>query len=120
MNVLIRPESADRPDLMNMLQYETTKILTLLHNKGIDLPDNSVKIWIKEFSDTKFFPKIEIDVNGQELQYDLLHSGEIKEAHFKSFIKQGNKTVRHDLDKMSADPLLIKIDNIVRYSNLGN
>lgn len=116
MNVLIRPESADNKPIMQALQFKTTEILTLLHNKGINLPDNSVKIWIKEFSTNKLFPKIEFDVNGQELQYDLNHSGEIQEAHFKSFVKQNGKTLRRDIDKMSADPLLIRIDNIVRYN----
>lgn len=116
MNVLIRPESADNQQIMQALQFKTTQILTLLHNKGINLPDNSVKIWIKEFSPTKLFPKIEFDVNGQELQYDLTHDGEIQEAHFKSFIRKNNKTVRHDIEKINADPLLIRIDNIVRYN----
>lgn len=116
MNVLIRPETANRPDLMQMLQYRTTQILTLLHNKGVTLPNNSVKIWIKEFSENKLFPKIEFDINGQEMQYDLDHEGNIQEVHFKSFIRQNGRTFRHDIDKTEADPLLIRIDNIVRYN----
>lgn len=117
MNVLIRPESANRPDLMQMLKFTTTQMILKLNSHGVTLPDNSVKIWIKEFSETKLFPKVEFDYEGQELQYDLTHDGAIREAHFKSFVKRNGSTVRHDIDKMAANPMLIRIDNIIRFDN---
>lgn len=115
MNVLIRPESAqNRPDLMNMLKFATTQMLTKLHNHGLHLPDNSVKIWIKHFSGDKYYPKIEFDADGEELQYDMTHDGEIKETHFKEFQRTPNGTKRVDLNKEFANPLLQQIDNIIR------
>lgn len=120
MNILIRPESANRPDLMQMLKYTSAQMVLNIQNAGLTLPDGSVKIWIKEFSDTKLFPKVEFDHNGQELQYDLSHDGEIQEVHFKTFITKDGKRQRHDISKMNADPVLIRIDNIIRFSNTNN
>ncbi len=116
MQVAIRPESANNPTLMNMLKYQTNIMLRKLHNNGINLPDKAVKIWIKEFGNDKYFPKIEFDHNNQELQYDLTHEGEIREAHFKSFVRNGNKTQRRDLDRNDADALLVRIDTLLRYN----
>ena len=119
MQVAIRPESANHPQLMNMLKYQTNIMLRKLHDNGINLPDKAVKIWIKEFGNEKYFPKIEFDHNNQELQYDLTHEGEIREAHFKSFVRNGNKTQRRDLDRNDADALLVRIDTLLRYDPQG-
>ena len=115
MKIGIRPESANNPTLMIMLKRKTALMLDVLHANGIDLPDKAVKIWIKEFGADKYFPKIEFDHNNQELQYDLTHEGEIREAHFKSFVKTDNKTQRRDLDRKDADALLVRIDTLLRY-----
>lgn len=115
MNVIIRSESAHRDDLMDMLKNKTIQIIQCLQNNNIMLPDNSIKIWIKQFADTQFYPKIEIDVDNQELQYDVNHDGSIGEAHFKTFVKNGSVYNRVDIDKMQAAPLLIRIDNLIRY-----
>ncbi|MBO5435083.1 hypothetical protein J6A31_04605 [bacterium] len=115
MNVLIRPESDDNQELMAMLKRASSNMILRLKNHNIILADNSVKIWIKRFSENRLYPKIEFDVGNQELQYDMTADGFIREAHFKSFIRTASGTKRHDLDKMSADPLLITIDNILRF-----
>lgn len=119
MNVQIRRESANKPDLLEMLKFTTRNMLNLLHANGIVLTDNSVKIWIKEFNGNRYFPKIEFDNLGQELQYDITHDGMIREVHFKSFVHQNGKTKRHDISKENANQLLQDIDNILRFSNHG-
>lgn len=117
MNVQIRQSTADNSVLMDMLKRTATELLTTLHNNGINFDNNSVKIWIKEYN-KKLFPKIEFDVQGEELQYDLTHDGAIREAHFKTFIHTNHGTKRKDLEKKNANPLLIRIDNILRYEQL--
>ena len=92
-------------------------MIRTLYNNGVVLPDHAVKIWIKEYSNGSLFPKVEFDWHDQELQYDLTTEGEIKEAHFKSFVHTQSCTRRKDVDKKDADPLLIKIDNILRGGN---
>lgn len=119
MNVQIRPESADKPELLEMLKYSVTNMIKTLYANGIILQDNSVKIWIKEFNGHRYFPKIEFDANGQELQYDMTNDGMIREVHFKSFIHQQGKTKRHDINKQNAHSLLQEIDDILRFSNHG-
>lgn len=115
MTVYIRPESAKNDVLMSMLQSVTSDMIIKLQNNNILLPNGSIKIWIKEFGKNKLFPKIEFDINNQELQYDISPDGYIQEVHFKTFKKENNSYHRYDIDKMSADPMLIKIDNIIRY-----
>ncbi len=116
MNVVIRPESAQNPDLMTILKRTTEAIINKLAANNIHLADNSIKIWIKQFDETKFFPKIEFDYNGEELQYDLNLDGTIREAHFKSFVHTPKGVKRKDLEKEQANPFLINIDNCVRFN----
>ena len=115
MNVLIRPESVNDPVLMPMLKHAAAGMIQTLQQNGIQLADNSVKIWIKEFGENKYFPKIEFDNNNQELQYDLTHDGEIREAHFKTFVHGKGGTKRHDIERTQADPLLVRIDSLLRH-----
>ena len=115
MEVIIRPETAKQDSLINMLQFEVTKMINKLQRFGYPLADRSVKIWVKEYN-SNFYPKIEFDVQGQELQYDMTPDGEINEAHFKQFVKNEGKTYRQDLNKENADPLLIRLDNIIRFT----
>lgn len=116
MNVQIRQESADNQQLLDMLKYTVTKMIHTLELNGIILPDNSVKIWVKQFNNSRFFPKIEFDNGRQELQFDMTHDGMIQEVHFKSFIHTATGTKRHDMNKQDANPLLQRIDNILRFN----
>ena len=115
MKVMIRPESAKEPKIMNMLQQTATRMINILYANGIELSDNSMKVWIKEF-DGRYYPKIEIDSYDQELQYDLNADGEILETHFKSFKHTKSYHKRVDLCKEEAHPVLAKIDTLLRPS----
>lgn len=115
MKVNIRTESYDDKTLMDMLKRVVTAMVYKLDRKGFPMYENMVHIWIKEYNGN-LYPKIEFDINRQELQYDLNHDGTVNEAHFKSFENRNGKVVRVDLNKQDAYPELIRLDNIIRYT----
>jgi hypothetical protein len=116
MRVLIKPASANHPDLMAKLQCITVSIINNLYKSGIWLPDDSINIWVKQYDENRVYLKIEFHVAiNEELEYDLNKDGELNEVHFKSFAKQPNgKIKRCDHDKQDAHPLLAKIDDIIQ------
>jgi hypothetical protein len=114
--ITVRPESAQNKEMILMLENTASHMLTKLHCNGIDFDDDAVKIWIKEFATGKLYPKIEIDYNHQEIQYDMTEDGLIREVHFKLFKLSGWDRQRIDIDKEQADPILIRADNIIRYN----
>lgn len=116
---MIRPQSADDPVLMPMLRYQAAQMVSILTAHDIDVPDGSVKIWLKPHRSGRLFPKIEFDACGQELQYDISPEGEIKEAHFKAFNTNAGPIVRQNIDKTDAHPVLRQIDDVLRqeYQN---
>lgn len=115
MKVQIRPESVENEKIMNMLKHEISEMIFKLDRHQFPIYENMCHIWIKEFNGN-FYPKIEFDINRQELQYDMTVDGEINEAHFKRFDKRNGKTIRVDLAKSEATPELIRLDNIVRFT----
>ena len=113
--VKVRPESQDNPELMAMLRHEVTAMLCKLNAHRFPIYQHMATIWIKEYNG-KFYPKIEFDINRQELQYDMNADGTINEVHFKSFEVRGNKHVRVDLVRDEACPELIRLDTIIRFT----
>lgn len=110
-----RPETAIDNDLLCMLERVSSLMIERVKNAGISLQKDSVKIWIKRFND-KLYPKIEFDVDGQELQYDMNHNGTVNEVHFKTFVKKDdgvNGYSRKDVLKEEANDILVKIDNVL-------
>lgn len=111
----VRPYSVNSASLLSMLDRVSMAMIERITNEGIYLKPNSVKIWVKQYAD-KLYPKIEFDVNGQELQYDLNHDGTINEVHFKKFEKSDDENCvwkRRDIPKHEANRLLRTIDNIL-------
>ena len=99
---------------MNMLKYVVTQMVKRLQANNIFLPDNIIKIWIKEMGPERQFPKIEFDMDSQELQYELDTNGTIKEKHFKSWVHSSTGALRrYDIEKHEASALLQSIDNIL-------
>ena len=116
MNVIIRPESANIPNLLDTLKKQTICVINALQAHNINLPDDSIKIWVKQFAAEKIYLKIEFDlVKGEELQYDLDPEGMFKEIHFKAFRPGPNgKIIRYDLNKEHANPMLARIDDVIQ------
>ncbi len=114
MQIMIRPESADDPKLMPMLKFHSKEMVAKLLASGIEIPEGTVKIWIKRHRTGRMFPKVEFDACGQELQYDLTPEGEIKETHFKAFDNVAGPIIRRNIDKSKAHPVLRQIDDILR------
>jgi len=115
MKVQIRPESVENERLMTMLKHEVSEMILKLDRHKFPMYENMVHIWIKEYNGN-FYPKIEFDINRQEIQYDMTVDGEINETHFKSFEKRGNKTIRVDLAKKDACVELQRLDTIIRFT----
>ena len=118
MIIQIRPESAEHSELMPMLKSVAVRMCDRLAQYDIYFSDNRVKIWIKQYGESAFFPKIEFDLNNDyELQYDINRDGSIREAHFKLFFHDHTGAVhRRDIDKSESHPRLQKIDDILRYA----
>lgn len=114
MYVEIRKISAKNEQLMDMLKYNVMKMVSMLNAKGVTLTDDCVKIWIKQFSDDIFYPKIEFDTDRQEIQYDMTVEGEIREIHYKCFTGSRGNSRRIDIARNELKPKLVIIDNIIR------
>lgn len=114
MTIFIRPQSANNPQMMQMLKYHAMRMVNILTAHGVDIPDGTVKIWLKEHRSGKLFPKIEFDACGQELQYDITNEGDIKETHFKAFSTYAGPVMRQNLEKEEANLALQQIDTILQ------
>ena len=115
-----RPDTVNIPEVLEMLRFQASRMVVVLDYYGINLRDGAVCIWIKQFNynngQIDYYPKIEFDYNGQELQYDIdINTGRIKETYFKYFEHVGYGVRRADIMKENADPLLQKIDDILRW-----
>ncbi len=113
--ISIRHESYNDNAILRDLTEKATQMAKAVLDKGIALSE--IKIWIKarQYNDEiRLYPKIEIDVQNQELQYDMTLGMEINEVHFKSFKKNYHGTQRIDLQKQNADTTLSRIDDIIR------
>lgn len=112
----IRNYTANDNWLLTQLANIATMWEAKLHRNCI-YPDN-IFIWVKDFNG-QLYPKIEFDVAGEELQYDMRVNGnalEIGEIHFKSFIKASPyKTIRQDLKPEDAHVTLQAADIIIRH-----
>lgn len=114
MYVEIRPFTANHPILIEMLKKETIRMITILYQNGIVLNDDCIKIWVKQYSDEIFYPKIEFDSNRQEIQYDMTETGMIREVHYKRFTGTKGRSTRIDIAKTELVPILTMIDDIIR------
>ena len=76
--------------------------------------DDCVKIWIKQYSDDIFYPKIEFDTDRQEIQYDMTVDGDIREIHYKRFTGTKGRSRRIDIARDDLKPALRVIDDIIR------
>jgi len=111
INVTVRAQSAKNPEMLKMLKYEASKMINHLISKNIQIEPVKINIWIKQYGDSKFYPKIEFDFDNQELQYDLNYEGQIVETHYKTFLHSGSSIKRKDISKEDANSLLNAIDN---------
>ena len=112
ITVTVRPENQGTDEMISMLQTKAIEMICKIRAAGIRLKPNAVKIWVKQHP-SGYYPKIEFDVDTQELQYDMRLNGSINEAHFKTFQTVGNQTKRVDVLKEYAHPVLIAIDSII-------
>jgi hypothetical protein len=111
INVTVRAQSAKNPEILKMLKYEASRMINHLMNKNIQIEPVKINIWIKQYGDSKFYPKVEFDFDNQELQYDLNYEGQIVETHYKTFLHNGNNIKRKDIPKEELNSLLDAIDN---------
>lgn len=114
MYVEIRNISVHNDILMDMLKYNVMKMVNMLNAHGIILNDDCVKIWIKQYSDDIFYPKIEFDTDRQEIQYDMTVDGDIREIHYKRFTGTKGRSRRIDIARDDLKPALRVIDDIIR------
>lgn len=114
MYVEIRNISVRNDVLMDMLKYNVIKMVNMLNARGIILNDDCVKIWIKQYSDEIFYPKIEFDTDRQEIQYDMTVDGDIREIHYKRFTGTKGRSRRIDIARDDLKPTLLIIDDIIR------
>ena len=114
MYVEIRNISVHNDVLMDMLKYNVVKMVNMLNAHGIILNDDCVKIWIKQYSDDIFYPKIEFDTDRQEIQYDMTVDGDIREIHYKRFTGTKGRSRRIDIARDDLKPALRVIDDIIR------
>ena len=114
MYVEIRNISVHNDVLMDMLKYNVIKMVNMLNAHGIILNDDCVKIWIKQYSDDIFYPKIEFDTDRQEIQYDMTVDGDIREIHYKRFTGTKGRSRRIDIARDDLKPALRVIDDIIR------
>lgn len=114
MYVEIRNISVHNDVLMDMLKYNVMKMVNMLNAHGIILNDDCVKIWIKQYSDDIFYPKIEFDTDRQEIQYDMTVDGDIREIHYKRFTGTKGRSRRIDIARDDLKPTLRVIDDIIR------
>ena len=114
MYVEIRNISVHNDILMDMLKYNVMKMVNMLNAHGIILNDDCVKIWIKQYSDDIFYPKIEFDTDRQEIQYDMTVDGDIREIHYKRFTGTKGRSRRIDIARDDLKPALRIIDDIIR------
>lgn len=114
MYVEIRNISVRNDVLMDMLKYNVIKMVNMLNARGIILNDDCVKIWIKQYSDEIFYPKIEFDTDRQEIQYDMTVDGDIREIHYKRFTGTKGRSRRIDIASDDLKPTLLIIDDIIR------
>lgn len=114
MYVEIRSISAKNDMLMDMLKYHAMNMIHMLNAHGITLNDDCVKIWIKQYSDEIFYPKIEFDTERQEIQYDMTVDGAIREIHYKRFTGTKGRSRRVDIARNDLKPLPRMIDDIIR------
>ena len=114
MYVEIRSISAKNDMLMDMLKYHAMNMIHMLNAHGITLNDDCVKIWIKQYSDEIFYPKIEFDTERQEIQYDMTVDGTIREIHYKRFTGTRGRSRRVDITRNDLKPLPRMIDDIIR------
>ena len=99
---------------MSMLQYTTYNMIMLLQANNVLLSDDCVKIWIKNYADREFYPKIEFDIGRQEIQYDITEDGFIREAHYKQFIGGAGRCKRLDIARNDLNQKLLYIDTLIR------
>lgn len=114
MYVEIRNISVHNDVLMDMLKYNVMKMVNMLNARGIILNDDCVKIWIKQYSDDIFYPKIEFDTDRQEIQYDMTVDGDIREIHYKRFTGTKGRSRRIGIARDDLKPALRIIDDIIR------
>ena len=114
MYVEIRNISVHNDVLMDMLKYNVIKMVNMLNAHDIILNDDCVKIWIKQYSDDIFYPKIEFDTDRQEIQYDMTVDGDIREIHYKRFTGTKGRSRRIDIARDDLKPALRVIDDIIR------
>ena len=114
MYVEIRNISVHNDVLMDMLKYNVMKMVNMLNAHGIILNDDCIKIWIKQYSDDIFYPKIEFDTDRQEIQYDMTVDGDIREIHYKRFTGTKGRSRRIDIARDDLKPTLRVIDDIIR------
>lgn len=114
MYVEIRNISVHNDVLMDMLKYNVVKMVNMLNAHGIILNDDCVKIWIKQYSDDIFYPKIEFDTDRQEIQYDMTVDGDIREIHYKRFTGTKGRSRRIDIARDDLKLALRVIDDIIR------
>lgn len=104
----------DRP-LLEKLGFMASGYEAKLHRNGIYPTD--IFIWIKEYNG-QTFPKIEFNIAGEELQYDMCINSnilEISEVHFKTFIKHPDGSIeRTDVPREAAHVTLQAIDVILQ------
>lgn len=119
MNVIIRPQSDQDPALMAMLRFESARMIGMLVQAGIDVPDGKAMIWIKRHRTGRLYPKIEFDAFGQELQYGMSPEGGILETRFKSFNATAGPVLCQNMDKSKAHPLLQRMDDVISQGYAG-
>lgn len=111
INVTIRKESANNQEILKMLKFEATKMINHLISKNIQIEPVKINIWVKQYGDSKFYPKIEFDFDNQEVQYDLDYEGQIVETHYKTFLHNQGSIRRKDISKTELNQLLNSVDN---------
>lgn len=114
MYVEIRRITARNDKLMDMLKFNAVKMIRMLNAHGVILNDDCVKIWIKQYSDDIFYPKIEFDTRRQELQYDMTEDGNIREIHYKRFTGTKGRSRRIDIAREDLITELRIMDDIIR------
>lgn len=106
-------------ELLNQLLVKGAKIAHAIDMEDIPVDKDTVWVWVKRFTDKKtgtitYYPKIEVDAGGQELQIDLDPKCNYKELHFKTFpYDENGKCYRQDIEKYQACPELQQIYKIV-------
>ena len=117
--IKVRENTYNDEAMLLLLKKKATEWETALNDKCI-YPEK-IYVWIKEFSKQYYF-KIEIDACEQEIQYEMQMKTDssnlptliIKETHYKTFYKDGNKWIRQDVSKNEIAPTLFAVDTLVK------